>query len=95
MKKDYLAIILLGAGSSHARGPDLEDCVKRVGKIVVSDWSSLFDVKGKPAKVGCYDVTGHDSLYWDARGVFASKEGEEKDVEIALLEVRDITLPTK
>jgi hypothetical protein len=91
-KRDFLVIALIGAGSSYARGPDLDDCVKRLGKIIVSDWGSLYDVGGKPCSVNCYDVTGHDSIYWDGRGVHAKVEGSE-NVTLDRLELRQITLP--
>lgn len=93
MKKDFLAIILIASGSSHARGPDLEDCVTRVQRIFVSDWSCLFDVKGKPAKVGLYDVTGHDDVYWDDWGVWASDHTGSDRKKIQLMEVREVVLP--
>lgn len=95
MKKDYLTIIYMASGSSHARGPNLKDCVERVQRIFVSDWSSLFDVKGKAVKVACYDVTGHDDLYWDHRGVFATKPGTDDETKVPLMELQDVTLPTK
>jgi hypothetical protein len=89
MKKDYIAIILVGAGSSFARGPDKQDCIDRVRKIVVSDWSSLFDLGGKEATVNVVDVTGHESIYWDARGVHV--EGKE-DIALPIEQVK-VTLP--
>lgn len=94
MKSDFLAIILIMTGSSYARGPDKEDCISRVSKTFVSDWSSLFDVAGKEATVGVYDVTGHESLYWDARGVWVNNPDGE-DFLIQPLELRKVTLPTK
>lgn len=92
-KKDFLVVALIGAGSSYARGPDLEDCVSRVAKIFASDWGSMFDIAGKEVTVACYEVTGHDNLYWDNRGVFTTVEGEETQVD--LMETRKITLPKK
>lgn len=92
-KKDFIAIIFFATGSSYARGPDLDDCVNRVAKIFASDWGSMFDVAGKEVTVGCYEVTGHDNLYWDNRGVFTTVENEE--TEVPLLETRKVTLPKK
>src|SRR5690349_10516465 len=88
--RDYLAVALIGAGSSYARGPDLNDCATRLGRIIVSDWGSLYDVAGKPCDVNLFDVTGHDAVYWDARGVFGNN-----DEPIERLELRKITLPKK
>ncbi|USM11507.1 hypothetical protein vBCbaSRXM_62 [Citromicrobium phage vB_CbaS-RXM] len=87
--RDYLAIILVGAGSSYARGPDKEDVVKRVMKIVFSDWKSLFDLKGQTVSVNLYDVTGHDDVYWEARGVFAAPD----HTPIERLELRNERFP--
>lgn len=95
MTKDYLAIIFFTTGSSFARGPDLDDCVQRVQKIFVSDWSSLFDVVGKEVKVACFDVTGHDKLHWDDRGVWATDHTESDEKQVPLMEVRTVTLPAK
>lgn len=91
--KDYLAIIYIATGSSHARGPDLDDCVMRVTRTFASDWSSLFEVRDKEVKVACYDVTGHDGLYWDHRGVFAMQRTPKEDLAIPLLEVRTARTP--
>lgn len=66
--RDYLAVILVGAGSSWARGPDKADCIARVKKSVVDDWSSLFELRGKEATVNVVDVTGHDEVWWDHQG---------------------------
>lgn len=92
IKRDFLAIVLIGAGSSYARGPDLEDCVKRVGRCVVDDWSTLYDVAGKPCDVNLYEVTGHESVFWDGLGVHPS---EEPETCLPRLELRKITLPNK
>lgn len=88
-KSDFLAIILIASGSSHARGPDKEDCISRVQRIFVDDWSSLFDVSGKEATIGVYDVTGFDEVYWDHRGVHSGDKTFEP------IELRKVTLPKK
>jgi hypothetical protein len=91
MKQEFLAILLVGAGSSHARGPDLEDTIKRCGRIAVSDWSSLFDLGGKEAQINVYDVTGQDDLFWDERGVHPKSD---PSVSLDRLELRKVTLPS-
>lgn len=68
-RRDFLAIIMIGAGSSYARGPDREDCIKRVKRIAVSDWGSIFKLKGEEATVNVVEVTGHESVWLDSRGV--------------------------
>jgi fructoselysine-6-P-deglycase FrlB-like protein len=43
--RDFIAIIMVGAGSSHARGRIRRTAFARVKKIAVSDWSKpLFDL---------------------------------------------------
>jgi hypothetical protein len=92
-KKDYLAIILVGAGSSYARGPDRDDCIARVSRMVVADWSSLYDVAGKEATVNVFDVTGHESVWWDSRGVHTADDPAD-DAELTNEQVV-VTLPAK
>ena len=76
-KPDYLAITLIGAGSSYARGSDIQDVVKRLGKTIVSDWGKLYDVKGKPCEVSLFNITGIDSVFWDGTGVHPSDRPQE------------------
>ena len=90
-KKDYLAIILVGAGSSYARGPDRQDCIERVKRMVVLDWSSLFDVAGKPATVNVVEA-GDDRVWWDARGVYA--EDAQRRSRTLDVEQVEVTLPS-
>jgi hypothetical protein len=90
MKQEFLAILLVGAGSSHARGPDLEDTIKRCSRIAVDDWSSLFDLGGKEAQINVYDVTDHEALFWDERGVHPESDPSKS---IDRLELRTVTLP--
>lgn len=92
-KKDYLAVILIGAGSSYARGPDREDCIARVKKMVVQDWSSLFEVAGKEATVNVVDVTGHEKVWWDHSG-FHTNADPAKDAKLDV-EYLNVTLPEK
>lgn len=86
--RDFLAIILVGAGSSFARGPDKADCIARVKKIAKSDWSTLFDLAGKKATINVVDVTGHDEVWWDSRGVHVKGDPEPslpvEQVEVTL-----------
>lgn len=75
-ERDYLAIILIGAGSSWARGPNKDDVVARVKRGVVADWSSLFKLKGAEATVNVVDVTGYDEVWWDDRGIHVGGDPE-------------------
>lgn len=90
-RRDFIAIIMVGAGSSYARGPDRDDCIDRVKRMVVADWSSLFDLAGKEAIVNVVDVTGHERVWWDHRGVHV-----EGDPEPTLpIEQVKVTLPQR
>lgn len=89
--RDYLCIIMVGAGgSSYARGPDKADCIERVKRTAVSDWQTLFDLGGKEATVNVIDVTGHDKVYWDDFGIHADDDPEAK-FEVEKIKV---TLPS-
>lgn len=91
---DFLAVALIGAGSSFARGEDKEEVIARLGRIIVSDWGGVYDVAGKDCSINVFDVTGYDNLYWDARGVHVNN-GEQADITLDRLELRKITLPSR
>jgi hypothetical protein len=80
-KRDWLAIILIGAGSSFARGPDREDTIRRVVSICASDWGGLFDLSEKPVSVNVYDVTGFEKVWWDHAGVHTADDPKD-DAEL-------------
>ena len=90
LRPDFLAIIMVGAGSSYARGPDRQDCIERVKRAAVSDWQTLFDLAGKEATVNVVEVTGHDSVWWDSVGVHV--EGQP-DLALPIEQVK-VTLST-
>lgn len=75
-ERDFIAIILIGAGSSWARGPDRDDCIERVKRSAVSDWETIFDLAGKEATVNVVDATGHDEVWWDSTGVHVKGDPE-------------------
>ena len=90
--KDYLAIILLGGGSSWARGPDAEKAITDVTKQVKSDWGRLFNLEGVEVRVNLWDITGNDVVYWDDCGMHADNQ---EQFPITKVETRIITLPGK
>ena len=71
--KDYLAIILIGAGSTFARGTDRDDTARRCVSICASDWGGLYDLAEKDVQVNVFDVTGHDKVWWDSRGLWSGE----------------------
>ena len=92
MEKDYLAIVLIGGGSSYGRGPTEDEAVKLATTYLVSDWKHLYNLSGAEVKVNLYEVTGNDQVWWDDCGVHADNEAEHP---IKTLEMRTVTLPGK
>jgi len=90
--KDYIAIILIGGGSSWARDPDPERAIARVAKIFKSDWKSLFKLDGVEVRVNLWDVTGNESVHWDDCGMHGDCEA---DHPITRVETRSVTLSGK
>lgn len=91
--RDFLAIAFIGNGSSFARGPDLDECLDRLGRKVVADWATCRDLAGRRCAVEVFEVPpGVVRLWWNRRGIFA-EDGERQRVTIARVERRSITLP--
>jgi hypothetical protein len=88
-RRDYLAIILIGAGSSWARDPDPEIAVARVSKLIVSDWGSIYKLDGCKTIVNLFDVTGNESVHWGYDGIHGDRENE---FPITKIETREVTL---
>lgn len=86
---DYLAIFYIGGGSSHGRADSIDKAVQ-LCLNAASDWASMFDIDGKPAKFSIYDVEGFENIYWDYE-VRANGRAEP----FPLLEVRDVVLSAK
>jgi hypothetical protein len=62
---DYLAVILIGAGSSYGRSPDKEEAI-RMALRSVSDWRGMFNVDGVEFGINVVDVSGYSSCSWGA-----------------------------
>lgn len=78
MSNDYIAIILIGGGSSWFRAPTKQAALKGVARLVRADWGKLFKLtKGEIVPATLVDVTGHDDVSWDAHGVW-SDDGETR-----------------
>lgn len=89
--KDYIAIVLIGGGSSWARGPDLEKAVADVLWYLKHDWGSIFNLDGAEVHVNVWDVTGNDVVHWDECGM----HGDREDCPITKVETRTVTLSGK
>jgi hypothetical protein len=86
---DFLAFVQIGAGGSWGRGPTEEQALEHCA-LSIRDWKGLLDVLGKDVEVGLYDVTGHDSLTMEPRGVFDSESNET----IPMLKTAKVHVPT-
>lgn len=75
---DYLAIVLIGAGSSWFRAPAESAALRGVARRVRADWGRLFSLpKGQELQALLVDVGGHDNVAWDGNGIWAV-EGETR-----------------
>ena len=90
--KDYIAIVLLGGGSSWSRGPDAEKAIERVLWYVKHDWGSIFKMDGVEVRVNVWDVTGNDQVHWNDCGMHGDREA---DFPITKVETRAVTLSDK
>lgn len=62
-ERDYLAVILIGSGSSWGRSPDKEDAIKRALRAY-RDWDSLFDIYDKDVLINVVNVAGYSDCRW-------------------------------
>jgi hypothetical protein len=76
MKKDYLGIIFLMGGSSYGRASTPEEARDNALRSLM-DWAHLADLREAKVVVSTYDVTGHESIAWNARGVYDSDTNED------------------
>lgn len=76
MKKDYLAIIRIGSGSSYGRDASIFDAVEHAIRICILDWSRYYVLENSGIKVQVFDVTGRDELEWDDHGVYCNETHE-------------------
>jgi hypothetical protein len=86
---DYIAICLIGGGSSYGRDSSKDKAIAVCKRHMEQDWSQLFDLHGKEAKINVYDITGHDSVFWDYRGIHPNNDPEKT---IDRLELVSVTL---
>lgn len=90
LEPDYLAICWIGAGSSYVRHKDKYQAVVLLRERIVSDWGSVFDIHGKEVEFGIFDVSGHESLWWDY-----NVHDKDTDETIPMLETAKVMLPVK
>ena len=89
----YIALALIGAGASWGRAPDKQEAIDKCARYIVADWSSLYDVKGKPCDINVFDIGDADSVRMGHDGVTILDGDEPRQVE--RLELVNVTLPKK
>jgi len=67
--RTYLAISIIGGGSSWVEGDDQDKMIKALHKQVHRDWGHLFDFKENP-NVRIYALEGATEWWADHEGVF-------------------------
>lgn len=72
---DYLAFILIGAGSSYGRSPRKEEAIKTAIQSL-GDWRHLFKVDDVDVTINVVDVNGYDTVLWGPDGIFGVPEGQ-------------------
>jgi hypothetical protein len=70
---DYLAVILIGSGSSYGRDPDLMTAVQ-LAMSSYHDWESVFVMSEHNVPVNVWNVAGYSDCHWDHRGMHAKNE---------------------
>jgi hypothetical protein len=75
---DFLAVTLIGAGSSWGRSPDKETAIQNCVEHLIEDWSALYLLQGMAKTVTVYNVEGHDEVWWDARDVYGKNPDAPK-----------------
>lgn len=80
-RTDYIAVILIGCGSSHGRSTDRDKAIAGC-HAYLSDWKDLFAVKGHAFTAIVLDVFGYGEVQWSHRGFRGvnEKTGEWEDI---------------
>ena len=74
-ERDYLAVLTVNGVGSWGRDKDKDKAVKTAVRIFKLDFKSVFKLTpGKKLKVDVLDVTGHDTVTWDATGFYTKSE---------------------
>jgi hypothetical protein len=78
---DYIAIIRIGAGSSHGRAWSKEGAVKNA-LIFLRDWEDLYDIPEQDMEIPVYDVEGFCEVQWGHNGIHGRRKEAEEYEEI-------------
>lgn len=68
--QNFLAIVLIGGGSSWYEDADVDKAIKGAAKLVRRDWGHIYDMKKTKIRVNVFDLTGHGEWSATHEGVF-------------------------
>lgn len=91
----FLALALIGAGSSYGRATDKQVAIDICAKQVLADWSGFYDVAGKELSVNVFDIGDISEVQFSDRGVCHYPEDDKKPVWIDRLELAKVIVPSK
>ena len=92
MKKDYLAIIRIGGGSTFGRDESIFDAVEHAVRICILDCHRYYQLEGARLSVQVFDVTGRTELTWDDQGVYCTDTGETvKPLKVIAVQLPELT----
>lgn len=74
---DYLAIVLIGGGSSWGRSPDKEKAIENCIRSL-RDWDRFYKVSDVDVEINVIDVIGYDEVSWSSNRFHAKKEGSDQ-----------------
>lgn len=89
-EESYLAFATIMGGGSWFQDETADKAAKGLGRTIVENWGSLYDLEGHECPIGIYRVDGRH-VVMSHRGVFDKKTDEE----IPMLEERTIILPKR
>jgi hypothetical protein len=92
MEKDFLAVCMIGAGSSWGRANSVDEAARLCELFVVDDWGSIFKLDGQTVTISCYDVTGNDIVRLEYTGLIGDNEDNHP---IKFIEHREVTLKVR
>ena len=87
-KKEYLAWINLGICGTRWRAESIREAVETCCIIAAQDFSGI---RGETIRVGVYDVTEHDSVYFSPRG--EALTADEKETKLPPLFIAKVEVP--
>lgn len=92
IKKDYLAIIHIGGGSTYGRDESIFEAVEGAVRICILDCYRYCQLEGKTLNVQVFDVTGRTELTWDNQGVYCTDTGETVEpLKVVTLQLPELT----